>query len=1235
MEGTIDEVIVKVTGKVDKSSADNINSLAESLGKLKQSLKGGYHNLNKLASGLQELKTNATGLAQLNKSLSAVQGIADALKPLETITSPKGLTKTIKNLQLLPEVIAKITPDTLQNVARVANELSVALTPLANKFADIAVGFSSLQALANKYGVSVTKITEGTAKAINKMTLLKKVVEAIKSPFAALSTSTNLFRKSTEKGFDKLISKTKQLGLSLLGTRSIFTATRKAISEYMQMDEELTKATTNLWRALGAQLAPAVELVLYLFKQFTRAVYSFVYAITGVDLIARANAKAMAGWGKSAKDTLGNLQKFDDLNVADFGKGNGDNALIELDKIDLSPIQWIIDATIRIKNAFKEAFDTGQWKGVGKELANLVNEFTTRLKPDKIFGAIENVAIQIGNFINGWFENINAEDLGKAIQTSLLILPKFINKLLSEVEWDIVGEKITNSLSNINFKEIIENWGRIVTSLFDGLQTALLNIDSSTLSKAISQIVLGFGSAINTFLTTIKWNEIGLKLHDVIIGMDWKSIFKAIGDILLNVLSGIGGLVGGTLFGTEFKNKASSAFAGIGLILGGILIKVFGVTIFTKLGTLIKKLFKSSGLGKIKVSGNDISKNTFELPKASTILKGLGELALIIGGVTGIVLAVGELMRIPGFEKYTKKGLSLVVDVFKGIGSILSPLSVITIGVVGLGFANPLMVLSGLVGLGEIIAGVPSLLVAVGALMTIPNFTSYTLSGMTLVVSVFKGIESILVPLGAVCAGIITLGVASPIIVTSGLIGMGEILVGIIGVLDILSKLYDNSGFQKIVQDGGKALSMIGEVLGGFGGSIIKGFADKALENIPEYATKLSEFMENLQPFIDGIKGLDESSTKAVNNLADAILKITASNVIQGLTSWAKGKADLGSFAKDLQAFGPAFAKYADSVKDITSEKLEGSTNAAKMLSDFAANLPNHGGIVSWISGDNKLSDFGAEIEAFGSSFKSYYDNIINIDPKVVLASAEAANYLSTFASNIPDLVKNTTTAGGRITNTSKKLTEFGTELASFGASFKSYYDKVKNFDVKKLDNTTGALNAIVTELKTIKTNGLTETMKGFGTALANAASQIKSYFETSLSGSNGWSTGYNFGYNIGLGISSGLKNVSYPSLRIFGMNSTNQLGSYKIQAYETGTNEVPYEGLFHLHQGEAVVPKKYNPAVGGGYTGELDEKIDKLITIVENMDTTTTVNVGNKTLYEEQRRYNNFQRNKYGSIKV
>lgn len=818
MEGTIDEVIVKVTGKVDKSSTDNINSLAESLGKLKQSIKGGYHNLNKLANALQELKTNATGLAQLNKSLGAVQGIADALKPLETITSPKGLTKTIKNLERLPEVIAKITPDTLQNVARVANELSVALTPLANKFADIAVGFSSLQALADKYGVSVTKITERTNKTINKMTLLKKVVEAVKSPFAKLSNSFNSFGKGAHRGFDKLISKTKQLGLSLLGTRSIFTATRKAISEYMQMDEELTKATTNLWRALGAQLAPAVELVLYLFKQFTRAVYSFVYAITGVDLIARANAKAMAGWGKSAKDTLGNLQKFDDLNVADFGKGSGDNALIELDKIDLSPIQWIIDATIRIKNAFKEAFNTGQWKGVGKELANLANDFTSRFTPEKILGGITKLGGNISDVINGWFENIDATGVGKVFQTAILAIPTLINTILDKIDWALIGTKI----------------------------------------------------------------------REAILSIDWGEIFNAIIELGKNILSS-----GGTL-----------------------LDNIFDTTIFTQLADTI----------------NNIVDNILLI--GTTISDTLGE-----GSVGGNIIANIETM------------FSNILYLVDSIGKFL---------------------------------------------------TNWIIS------EEFQNIVSIL-----------------------------------------------SNSFNDIL---------------GFINDIIKDFTD-----------------------------------------------------------WFNGEG------------GQILQSILNKLTAILGDCLEIIVEVVKEI----------GRIVVW-------------------AWNTLIKPVINPLLKLI-------DWLLTLLKDIASFIKNVLVGDWK--SAFEDIGKFSTDL----------WEGIK----------TGFKNLI---------NGIIEKFESFINRIIHAINWIINKYNGSLGDFFDW-----LGFEAKI---TPISDVSIPRL-------------------ETGTNEVPYEGLYHLHEGESVVPKKYNPAVGGGYTGELDEKIDKLITIVENMDTTTTVNVGNKTLYEEQRRYNNFQRNKYGSIKV
>jgi len=82
----------------------------------------------------------------------------------------------------------------------------------------------------------------------------------------------------------------------------------------------------------------------------------------------------------------------------------------------------------------------------------------------------------------------------------------------------------------------------------------------------------------------------------------------------------------------------------------------------------------------------------------------------------------------------------------------------------------------------------------------------------------------------------------------------------------------------------------------------------------------------------------------------------------------------------------------------------------------------------------------------------------------------------------------------------------------------------------------------------------------------------------------------------------------------------------------EIGTNEIEYEGLYHLHPGEAVVPKKYNPALGGGTNEETNRRLDTLIDVLTNMETTTVVNVGNERLYQQQQRYTRRQNDKYGT---
>jgi phage-related protein len=103
------------------------------------------------------------------------------------------------------------------------------------------------------------------------------------------------------------------------------------------------------------------------------------------------------------------------------------------------------------------------------------------------------------------------------------------------------------------------------------------------------------------------------------------------------------------------------------------------------------------------------------------------------------------------------------------------------------------------------------------------------------------------------------------------------------------------------------------------------------------------------------------------------------------------------------------------------------------------------------------------------------------------------------------------------------------------------------------------------------------------------------------------------------------------------GFNITlKEISEISLPRLETGTNEVPYDNMLAvLHKGEAVVPKKYNPAVGGGNSQEMLSRFDRLISLMENQEHTTVVNLGNKKLYQEQKKYNKQQYNKYGTLDI
>ena len=457
-----------------------------------------------------------------------------------------------------------------------SSELASKLQPLADSLKNIADGYSAISKLARNYNVSIKSLTGGTQKQVdinktlaNTWTGIKKGISVAGKTTLSVFTAGSKVVKTFQKPLTKATSKIKQMGFALLSVRSAFTFVRKAASEYLAMDNDLQKSFTNTWRAMGAQLAPALEYAQHLFHQFVRVIYSVIYALTGIDLIARANEKAMKGWGKSAKDTLGNLQKFDDLNVVEFKDASGgDNQLIDMDKIDLSPIQKIIDWVRELKQTIEEALDTGKWKAVGEVLGNGVTSALKYLNDnfDKIYNTAINISTELASGISGFIDSTDfalvAENLGNAVITFKDAIANFFNSFKGAD----LAKKIDEFIESFPAEAMMKSMINVPISILNLIYETVIKMDWGAVSKKIGSAIVTGLKEINNWLSDLEFDQLGQQLQEFILNMPWGEIFTSILGLLgeslqsaLEFLSGLTGLDFGNITTSLEGLKASAS----------------------------------------------------------------------------------------------------------------------------------------------------------------------------------------------------------------------------------------------------------------------------------------------------------------------------------------------------------------------------------------------------------------------------------------------------------------------------------------------------------------------------------------------------------------------------------------------------------------------------------------------------------------------------------------------------
>jgi hypothetical protein len=477
----------------------------------------------------------------------------------------------------------------------------------------------------------------------------------------------------------------------------------------------------------------------------------------------------------------------------------------------------------------------------------------------------------------------------------------------------------------------------------------------------------------------------------------------------------------------------------------------------------------------------------FSVASPKTVLTGLADLALIIGGITGIVVAIGELTKIPGFDEVVDSGIESLKTVFSGIASIALPLAGMTVGVALLGKVGIKPVLEGLAGMASIMGGTTLIITAVGAIMSIPTFDTFLETGITAMKDTFNGIREILLPLSVVTGLVVALGFVTPATVILGLEGLALVIGGFELVMAAIGGLHQIPGFTWIVNEGTNALINMGEKLGEFAGAFIAGKQKKMAEALPEIGKKLNEFAPYMVSYSNSMKGVDSSVIEKTSLAALSIVEFARKIPGEGgVATWFLGDRSVDKWGKKLPDFGKYFKQYSDNMKGIDTGVVKNSSDAAQSIVNFASNIPTEGGVKSWFMGNNSIDKWGSKLPTFGKYFKQYSDNMKGVDLGIVTKSSAAASSIVEFADKIP--------SGGGFASWftgSSSIDKFGKKLAEFGATFREYYNHMKDIGTDVLNQITQTVNNVIDFAVRIKNEVDTTAIDNFSKSLRTLGSAI------------------------------------------------------------------------------------------------------------------------------------------------
>ena len=277
--------------------------------------------------------------------------------------------------------------------------------------------------------------------------------------------------------------------------------------------------------------------------------------------------------------------------------------------------------------------------------------------------------------------------------------------------------------------------------------------------------------------------------------------------------------------------------------------------------------------------------------------------------------------------------------------------------------------IDGAIGLAAFVGIMAAVVTALGALSQIPGFTELLADGGNALGLIGTAIGNFV---GGIVGGVIS--------------GIGNAVIGLLPQLGIALSNF-MVGAQPFIALAGNVDESVIIGAGYMTSAILLLTAADFLAGIAQFLNRGLSFSElgtqllllgtGAVSFFKLIEGVDSKAVKAAKNVADMILALSLSELIDTITGFLGGEVDYTTMGENLKTFGDAVVGFSDTIAGkLNTVAVNAAVNAGMMLAELNKALTRSGGLLQDLIGEK-------DFEKFATSCKAFAKCMININKAV------------------------------------------------------------------------------------------------------------------------------------------------------------------------------------------------------------------------------------------------------------